>query len=334
MLPPLPPLKAFLAASARQALPTTLGTAGLRELGAGVLARAAFCARGSSAIYASKIKEVIDTLSAGDISEGQARTILYQTLDALGYTPEGGFPDDLTGEVPPAIRGTLQDLRSFRRMDLIVRTQLDLMTGAGQQMRGHEPDSLTLFPAWELVRYEGRRAPRFWGGREMGTEKAAATEEPRWTIAGGRLYAGRMVAFKGDPVWGELGSYDNFSDALGVDHPPFAFSSGMGWKPVSAEECEKLGVTGPNRETAEEWFASRPNILAGKLPLPAPRLSLEGVDPKLIEDFQAAMQATTPEGKPQIMEYQDILAREVAEANKAYLAKHPDYDPAYQGPGK
>jgi hypothetical protein len=181
---------AALASRAREAMPTALDTAGLRELGQQVLGRAVFSARGVSAIYASKLKEVIDQLTAGDIGEGQARTALYETLDALGYTPEGGFPGN-EGDVPPAVRGSLQDLRSFRRMDLVIRTQLDLMTGAGEQSRGHTPERLTEYPAWELVRVEQRTTPRDWAAR--------------WAISGGKPNGSRMLALKGDPVWGELG---------------------------------------------------------------------------------------------------------------------------------
>lgn len=294
-----PIFDALLAAQKRGALPTALGTAELRELGGDVLARSVFTARGTNAIFASKLKEVIEQLAAGDIGEGQARTALYEVLDALGYDAEkGGFPGE---ELEPALKGTLQDLRSFRRMDLIVRTQLDLMTGAGQQMRGHQALDLASHPAWELYRIENRSAPRDWPSR--------------WVIAGGRDPAetgGRMIALKGDPVWGELGAWENFNDALGVDYPPFAFNSGMGWKEIAAAEVQALGITGPDGETPEEWQASQPNVMAGKLPLPAPRISLDGVDPEIIKRFQESTKATPVPMKNGVFDYSDILARELA----------------------
>lgn len=319
---PLSVFDAQLASSARTAMPTPLDTAGLRELGAGVLARSVFTAHGISAIYASKLKEVIDQLAAGEIGEGQARTALYECLDALGYTPEGGFPGH-EGEVPPAIRGTLQDLRSFRRMNLIVRTQLDLMTGAGQQYRGQLPEALAQFPAWELVRIEDKNAPRNW----KGDEPSKADPRSRWLIADGKLYGGRMIALKGDPVWGELGSFNNFQDALGTDHPPFAFNSGMGWREIDMAECEALGVTGPNGGTAAEWFASRPQVLAGQLPLPAPQLSMADVDPALVESFKKSTHATARPGTPLVMDYSDILAKELKNSRDAYQKANPDYRP-------
>lgn len=296
---PIRPTKtdAARAAEIRALLPTSLGTAELRDqLGSAVLARSVFTARGTNAIFASKLKEVIDELAAGDIGEGQARTALYEVLDALGYDSEkGGFAGE---EVEPALKGTLQDLRSFRRMDLIVRTQLDLMQGAGQQFRGIQADRLAGFPAWELVRLEDRRVPRDW--------------EARWAIAGGKLYGGRMIAFKGDPVWGELGAWENFQDALGVDHPPFAFQSGMGWREIDAAEADALGVTGPNGESREEWFAQDIFVMGGKLPaLPSPQLSMRGVDTELRKSFETATGATSRPQTPDTLDFSDVLTREI-----------------------
>jgi hypothetical protein len=271
----MPDLKAITdaltAAQKRGALPTRLGTAELRELGAEVLARSVFTARGTNAIFASKLKEVIDLLAAGDIGEGQARTALYEVLDALGYDVEkGGFPGE---ELEPGLKGTLQDLRSFRRLDLIVRTQRDLMQGAGAKMRGSEPDRLQQFPAYELVRVMAVEAPRDWPSR--------------WQIAGGTVRPDRrMIALKGAPIWGELGSYQNFSDALGVDHPPFAFNSGMGWRELSAEDVAAAKVTGPDGATVEEFLKSQPVTMTGKQPLPTPKISLVGVDPAIIDRFK------------------------------------------------
>ncbi len=311
---------ALATAQKRGLLPTALGTAELRELGADVLARSVFTARGTNAIFVDKLKKLIDQLAAGDLSEGQVRTALWETLDALGYDAEkGGFPGE---ELEPAVKGTLQDLKSFRRRDLIVRTQRDLMQGAGAKMRGSEPDRLSEFPAWELERWYDVKDAREW--------------PDRWTIAGGMpRVAGRdpmaykkvgvptgFIALKGDPVWGELGSSGNFSDALNVDHPPFYFNSGMGWREVSREECAELGITGPDGETPDEWLASEPATLSGKQPLPTPQVSLDGVDPAIIARFKKAVKAETG-GKPYVFTYSDVLAKELQTADEAYRKGAP-----------
>lgn len=269
---------ALRAAQRRGELPTSLGTAELRDLGADVLTRSVFTARGTNAIFISKIKEVVDAMAGGNMDEATARVTLLETLRALGYSPEGGFPDAPAAPTPPAAAGTLQDLSSFRRLNLIVETQRALMRGKGQQMRGQSVERLATFPAYELVRVLPVEIPRDWPSR--------------WLIAGGAVREdGRMIALKGDPVWGEIGSYENFDDALGVDHPPFAFNSGMGWRELSADEVSRLGITGPDGETPREFQAKQPRTLSGKLP--APTLSTRTVDPEIRSAFERRAQAET-----------------------------------------
>jgi hypothetical protein len=292
---------AFKAAQAREVFPTDLGSDELRDLSAGVRARSVFTARGTNAIFASKLKELIEKLSAGDIGESEVRVTLLETLRALNYTPEGGFPGD-AGVVPSAVRGSLQDLSSFRRLDLIVRTQIDLMTGAGQQLRGLKPQRLALNPCWELVRMVPVRVPRDW--------------KKRWEEVGGKLYEGRMIAPKGDSIWGELGS--SFDDSLDVDYPPFAFNSGMGWREVSAETATTLGVTSSDGKPWEEFIGGieRPRVLAGQLPLPTPKLQMKNVDPEVLKRLEAEVKTfTKPDGS---LDFDDILAAGLKEAAEAY----------------
>lgn len=270
----------------RGVLPTSLGTAGIREeIAAEIRVKGFFMAKCSHAIYLNWAKKIIDKLASGDIGEGQARTALYELLDLLEYTPEGGFPDQPPGTVEPAVRGSLQDLSSFRRVNLIVRTQFQLFHGRAQQLNGSDPDRLATAPAWELVRLEDRTAPRDW--------------QARWLIAGGTLTnGGRMIALKGDPIWGELGSSGNFDDALDVDHPPFAFQSGMGWREVSREECISLGILGPDGESIDEFLATQPETLLGPQALPSPRLSMKDLDPALVEEIKRETEATEDPEKP------------------------------------
>lgn len=307
---------AALASSGRTELPTALGTAGLREqMGAEVMARSVFTARGTNAIFVSGMKDVIDQVAAGEMDEASARLALLDLLRATGYTPEGGFPDAPAGSVPPAVAGSIEDLSSFRRLDLIVKTQLALMAGAGQQARGVDPDRLAQFPAWELIRIESRTAPRNWTG-EAPSEK---DPRPRWVTAGGTLkHGGRMIALKGDPIWGELGSFDNFPDALGVDHPPFCFRSGMGWREVSRGECEALGITGPDGETPDEFLASQPRTMSGKQPLPSPQISLRDVDPGLVKHFQETTHATVKVDSNGVMDFSALLTKSVAAHDATY----------------
>ncbi len=294
-------LDALRAAQGRGALATSLDTAGLRELGADILSRSVFTARGTNAVFVDMIKTVVNQVAAGDMDEASARLALLETLRVLGYTPEGGFPDAPAGSVPPAVRGTLQDLSSMRRLKLIVETQRQLTRGAGLQYRGSQPHRLEQFPAWELVRVFSVRMPRAWSMQAAGTppvRNGMVDPRPRWTIAGGTFHDGRMIALKGDPVWGELGSFDNFDDALGVDHPPFAFNSGMAWREIDRGEVGRLAIRGPNGETPARYHGgeSRPVTLAGPLPQTPPQLSVARMDPAIRQRFEAQADAVTVEG--------------------------------------
>jgi hypothetical protein len=295
---PDPLFDAFVKAQARGILPTSLDTAGLRELTAQARLASAFTARGTSRIFATMIKRVIDAIVSGEIDEASAVGTLFETIQATGYTPEGGFPTmpgDAAEPVPPAVAGTIQDLSTLRRLNLIVRTQTQINVGAGQQYRFNTPDRLEAAPGVELVRVLTHIEQRDW--------------ESRWQISGGRIYPHKgsvrvvrsetgMICLKGDPVLGELGASANFPDALDIDHGPFVFNGGVGLREVKRDRCEALGVTGPNGESIDEWFASRPNVIAGKLPIPSPRLSLTEVDPEMGEAFKLETGAVEIPGKP------------------------------------
>lgn len=287
-------------AEIRDLLPTTLGSKEIRErIAEDILKRSVFSARVSNALFLDKIREIITQVADGEMNDATARLALMQTLDAVGYTPEGGFPDAPEGVVPPAVQGTIEDITSKRRLDLIIRTQAQLMRGAAQQQKGMQREEIRNFPAYELIRLRYPSMPRAWGGEHDGTPPKRAgmiDPRPRWVIAGGKLYDGRMIALKGDPVWGELGSAGNFDDALGVDFPPFAFNSGMGWVNVSLSEASRLGVKGPQGQTIKEWFAEERPVIGGAIPAqgdrsqparpilpPEPEISVAGVSKPMID---------------------------------------------------
>lgn len=312
--PSLKIFDALLAAQKRGLLPTSLSTKELRELGARILGNAVFTARGTNATFVTAIKEVVDLLAAGETDLASGRLVLHELLKVLEYTPEGGFPDAPAGTVPEAVKGTLQDLSSPRRLNLILETQLAIAQGAGEKMRGSEPDILQLFPAWELIRFGSVEVARDWPAR--------------WAIAGGKpqvrgpenagayKVVGKptgMIALKGDPVWGELGAWGNFSDALGVDHPPWYFNSEMGWEEVGAMEVSRLKITGPNGETPEEWLATEPVTLSGRQALPSPILSTRDIDPEILKKFEKDTGAVASGSLVTLPDNSDELERRAAE---------------------
>lgn len=236
------PATAFELARERELFPSTLGSREQREeLAVELRSKAVFSARVSSETFLFAIRKVVNSIVGDERDPGDARVsgmsvaegrvVLRNVLDALGYTPEGGFPGD-EGQVPPAVEGTLQDLRSRRRLDLILRTQIQLVQGRAQRDQGRGRVSLLFFPAWELVRFDQAEVPRDWATR---------FEEAGGTLLIDEDGRRRLAAHKNDPVWDALGDSALFDDALDVDHPPFAFNSGMGWFSLGAAEFESLG---------------------------------------------------------------------------------------------
>lgn len=125
-----------------------------------------------------------------------------------------------------ALEGTLQDITSEARLDLIFRTQMAQARGYAFWKRGQNETILNAWPAQELVRVAPRVVPRDW--------------ESRWQEAGGLLAVGangggRMVALKEDEIWVRLSRF-------GVPWPPFDFNSGMGLRELDREEAISLGL--------------------------------------------------------------------------------------------
>src|SRR5690606_24950516 len=150
-----------------------------------------------------------------------------------------------------------------------------LMRGAAQQARGLE--RIDAFPAWELVRTQSRRVPR----GEMGTIGWGR----RWVESGGPApvidYATgrtRRIARKGDAIWAALGDSSRWDDALDVDHPPFAFNSGMGWREIARREWDALVERGDVDGSTPPGSPARPEPTASVPPAELPK----GLSPDLL----------------------------------------------------
>ncbi len=231
---------AYALAKERGLYPTWMGAAEIRELQQAVRDRAVFSARTTSAIYLDELKKRVERHIADgyDGDAGKLRLELKQILARLQYDPVTGFPGDEDLDIPPARAGSLQDLGSDRRINLILETQIKLLGGRAQEQQGMSAEALDLFPAYELVRIESRRVPREWL-RDWET----AADNVSWDGASrAALEAGRMIALKTSPIWAAIGSSHLFTDALDVSHPPFRFGSGMGWSVIERDEAEGFGL--------------------------------------------------------------------------------------------
>lgn len=267
----------------RGILPTTLSSAeGRRIFREAAQERAVFSARTTSAAYLQELRDRLERIVQGgyDNDLPQLRLELKNLLQELGYDPATGFPGDASLGVPAAAPGSLQDLSSTRRLNLILQTQERLLRGSAQKARGL--DRIAQFPAWELVRIGTRRIPR----GEMGTKSWGR----RWLEAGGpapvidgATGTPRLMALKSDPIWAGIGDSTRFEDALGVDHPPFAFNSGMGWREIPAREWARLTEAGQVRAATPATTAvARTEARDAETSIPKTELP-KGLSPELLQ---------------------------------------------------
>ena len=237
----------------REVFTTDFGSADLRGLSRELRERSIFSARTTNAEYLQDVSDVVDDLLRGKINIATARLQLMRKLKQLGYDPAVGFPQDMAA-IPPAERGSLQDLSSEMRIDLMLKTNVAMARNYGRVVAGNTSEALYAFPAWELVRLGVRHTPRGTpDSHSVGWQRrwSAAGSSVGWVgCVGGNQEPGtkneepplRMIALKDSPIWQALGDGDggDWTDTLGNPYPPFAFNSGMDWRAVSRAEAEEV----------------------------------------------------------------------------------------------
>lgn len=233
---PIPFAEALKAREVKTTIASTRSHEEWSQFKAELRERSFWSARVNNAEFLDEAGSLIDRIVAG-VSPGPgqymdmptARLLLKQHLERIDYQPDDP--------------GTIQDLSSDGRLNLILRTNTDMARGYGQFVQENDADALDEFPCRELVREKNRRTPRGYrrGKNDALIEDDAEYWEHRWEEAGGRLYDGRMIARKDDDVWVKLSAFD-------LPYPPFDFNSGMGILEVPREESEALGVIDPGEK--------------------------------------------------------------------------------------
>lgn len=230
---------ALKAHDVRAIMPTALDTAGIRsQIGAAVRRKSIISAETMLTDlldhYKDRVGKIINpvtvTRDGRRVTKGMdfatARLEAKQLLRELGFQPD------------PEKRGTLKDLSSDQRINLVLKTNVQMMQGAGNFIQGQDAAVLDAFPAQELVRFEGRKAERDWKSRWREAADYSGDNDAARVLD----ESGRMIARKDSPIWDALGSSDLFPDGLDNPYPPFAFGSGMWVQDVDFETAEKLGL--------------------------------------------------------------------------------------------
>ncbi len=179
----------------------------------GLKRRALFSAKIESVRFLQEAqKQVADYLAANPNFDGAITSRASAVSDIMAKAREEGID---TGT------GKLTDPGSVARAKVIVDTNADLARGYVGYVSGASKGARLAFPAQELIRVEERQSKRDWTGK--------------WKANGGKIFGGRMIALKEDPIWTAISRF-------GVPYPPFDYGSGMGAEDVDYDTCIQLGV--------------------------------------------------------------------------------------------
>lgn len=213
-------LKKALVGSSLNSREWNLVQAGLRD-------RAFFSSQVESAKILHAARKMVADRAGGQLSASEIRRDLRKVISSTGYRP------------PEGKEATLQDLYSKRRLDTIIRTNVEQARGYVRHLDGMKPGAFAAFPGQELIRVRERKAKRDW--------------VTRWKNAGGQFYNGRMIALRDDPIWERISVFGN-------PFPPFDWGSGMGVRAVSRRDSIALGVITDEavREKVQALKAEKP----------------------------------------------------------------------------
>ena len=198
-----------------------LDSSGWSTIQAGIRDRAFFSSQVNQAkILYTMRKNVADLVGSGK-SPSEVRRDLRAYLDSIGYD---------AGEN----RGTIKDLMTKARLDVMMKTNADQAKGYASHLRATTAGAILAFPAYELIRVQQRKMPRDWHSRWIKAANAVGWD-------GVAKDTDRMIALKTSPVWSELSVFGN-------PFPPFDYNSGMGIRDIAKSVCREIGLLGKDEQ--------------------------------------------------------------------------------------
>ena len=240
------------------------------QIQAGLRNRAFFSSRVAEANILDAMRGKAAEYARGGTDLSKIRMEFREELRRLRYAPAAENA------------GTIKDLFSQARIDVIMKTNVAQARGFMQYAEGMSPGAYAAFPAQEFTRIAHRR-------------NARQDWPQRWRRAGGRIFGGRMVALKDDPVWVNLSVFGN-------PYPPFDWGSGTGVLDVDRRTALALGLV------EEAGLRARVDELRKK-PLP---------------DFNEHMQASVPfkgNNDPEWLRFKEAFGDQVVYRDGAVVWK-------------
>ena len=208
--------------------PQLVNTEGWSKVQAGLRDRAFFSSQVTQTKILYAMRQNVAELVSGGKSESEVRRDLREYLLKIGYDADA---DLQPGE--KSRRGTIKDLMTKSRLDVMMRTNADQARGYAAHLRATSAGAILAAPAYELVRVERRKAERDWDTRWEDAAKKVGWE--------GVARNGSHIALKTSPIWAALSRFGN-------PYPPFDFNSGMGVRNVRKSVCREIGLLGPDEQ--------------------------------------------------------------------------------------
>jgi len=200
-------------------VPSGMSSAEWEKIAPQIRDQAFFSARVEEMRILEQLQGKLTALIRNELDPSEFRRDMRDFLAQIGYSPDD---ED---------EGTIKDLRTQRRLDIIYQTNVKMARGFKQWRQFTTDAALEEYPANRLVRIQGRNMKRDWASRWK-----AAAEAVGWQ---GVYRGGDMVALKSSPVWVKISRF-------GHPYPPFDYNSGMGVENVSIDECLKIGLVKPD----------------------------------------------------------------------------------------
>lgn len=193
------------------------------------------------------LQKIVQDVFAGKINDITARCNLRTAIIATGYHPKTAQVETQSPE----------DLLCEARLNLVIKTNVEMAQGERQFIQQNDPAVLEAFPALELTRFENRKIPRDWESRWRIAARAANDSQAARVLES----HGRMVALKDSTIWDMLGNSSLFPDGLDKPYPPFAFDSGIWTQDVSYDDTEMLGLVDLSTKVKQHEILPPPSLL-------------------------------------------------------------------------
>lgn len=237
-------------------IPSELRSAEWETVDAWLKERSFFMASVASSEQLQAFRSQVSRILEGRNSLTESRKELRGILAEQGYNPQTG------------LEGTIKDLRTPARMDVALRTNVEMAQGWAQlqQFRGD-----IMHPALRLIRLSQARQPRDWGKR---------WDDAYTKVGGVGAMQHEWVALTTSPIWRALSRFGN-------PYPPFDYNSSMWTEPVDLDEAMTLGLITPdNEEAVKEEISNTPMSSLNEDVFCTPKISEQALRKALADALQ------------------------------------------------